>query len=102
MLFTRDPLGSTVRGGQRKATQSTTRAATVRELAQARGLDAPTGRLKDKGTHGQQQPLRAGYPRAWGADRERSASTHATRSKMGNCACECQIALRGARNDSCR
>eukprot|EP00965_Chrysotila_dentata_P115166 3807381-Pleurochrysis_carterae.AAC.1 len=65
------------------ATRIKTRAATVRERAQARGLSAPTGRLKEGGAQRAGTAIASRVPRAWGAKRERSASMHATR--VQNC-----------------
>eukprot|EP00965_Chrysotila_dentata_P046433 1542897-Pleurochrysis_carterae.AAC.1 len=71
--------------GQGMANWSTTRLATVRERAhQARGLGALTGRLwvgvlaSDR-----RRPCASGQSRAWGAVRERFASTQAMRMQFG-------------------
>eukprot|EP00965_Chrysotila_dentata_P207464 6184119-Pleurochrysis_carterae.AAC.3 len=70
------------------ATQSTTtRAATVKELAQAR-VDAPTGRLKEGGAQRAAAIVSEGIQEP----RERSASAAQVpmrrESNLGNCACD--------------
>eukprot|EP00965_Chrysotila_dentata_P260239 6213832-Pleurochrysis_carterae.AAC.2 len=61
------------------ATRTETRAATVRERAQARELGAPTGRLKERGAQRAGAAIATRVLKAWEAERERSTSTHAMR-----------------------
>eukprot|EP00965_Chrysotila_dentata_P132826 4391916-Pleurochrysis_carterae.AAC.1 len=48
-----------------------------RAQAQARGLGAPTGRLKEWGPQRAGAAIASRLPRAWGAERDCSASMHA-------------------------
>eukprot|EP00965_Chrysotila_dentata_P054752 1818334-Pleurochrysis_carterae.AAC.1 len=84
MLFTLGSDKETERNGQVMATRMMKmRVATVRERAQARGLGAPTGRLKERGAQRAGAAIASRVPRAWGAERERSASMHAMRLQNG-------------------
>eukprot|EP00965_Chrysotila_dentata_P184591 6093448-Pleurochrysis_carterae.AAC.1 len=65
------------------ATRSRTQAATVRERAQARGLSAPTGRLKERGAQRAWAAIASGFPRAYEEERERTASTSVMRLQSG-------------------
>eukprot|EP00965_Chrysotila_dentata_P044266 1471454-Pleurochrysis_carterae.AAC.1 len=54
-----------------------------RELARARGLGRAFAVAREEALIGRWQPSRARCPRAWGAERERSASTHAVQIQCG-------------------
>eukprot|EP00965_Chrysotila_dentata_P182925 6040512-Pleurochrysis_carterae.AAC.2 len=78
MSVTRDLYRATLLGGQRMATRMWTWAATVGE--QARGLSAlleVAPDVQSKAFSGRRRPCASESSRAWGAERERSASAHA-------------------------
>eukprot|EP00965_Chrysotila_dentata_P033201 1105770-Pleurochrysis_carterae.AAC.1 len=56
---------------------------TVGERAQARGLGAPTRQLCLRGARGRRRLCASGESRAWGAERERSASTREMHLQIG-------------------
>eukprot|EP00965_Chrysotila_dentata_P249744 6209055-Pleurochrysis_carterae.AAC.1 len=66
------------------------------------GLGAPTGLLEEGGAHWARVAFASGCLRAWGSERERSASMHAMDcdGKAANRACECRLQVTGARDDS--
>eukprot|EP00965_Chrysotila_dentata_P062827 2081550-Pleurochrysis_carterae.AAC.2 len=65
------------------ASQSATRLATVRERAQAQALSAPTGVAPGRGRSGDVDHVHCGKSRTWGAEHERSVSTHAMQKQFG-------------------
>eukprot|EP00965_Chrysotila_dentata_P085182 2810220-Pleurochrysis_carterae.AAC.3 len=74
------------------ATRSRTWAATAREWAQARGLSAPTKRLREWGAQRAGAAIASRVPRAWGAERKRSG--------LRKYACECRLQMKGEHDDS--
>eukprot|EP00965_Chrysotila_dentata_P210359 6185844-Pleurochrysis_carterae.AAC.1 len=66
------------------ATRLKTRAATVGEQAQARGLSSLTGAAPVKGAQRAAAAMGERVSRAWGAERQRSASIYAMRMQIGN------------------
>eukprot|EP00965_Chrysotila_dentata_P172038 5677058-Pleurochrysis_carterae.AAC.3 len=55
----------------------------VREQAQARGMGRAWAVARGGGAQRAGAAIPSGFPRAWGAERERSASTHAMRWQNG-------------------
>eukprot|EP00965_Chrysotila_dentata_P003940 128282-Pleurochrysis_carterae.AAC.1 len=73
MSFTRDLPGATIRGRLGNDYSYKYQQSLVGERAQARWLGAPTARLEEGGAHWARAAITSGFPRAWGAERKRSA-----------------------------
>eukprot|EP00965_Chrysotila_dentata_P142034 4695228-Pleurochrysis_carterae.AAC.1 len=83
IVITRDLPGAIVRGGRGNKYMYQYRQSLVGERAQARGLGAPTRRLKEGDAYWARAGIESGFSRALGAEREHYAKMHATRVQNG-------------------
>ena len=96
LFITRDLPRATIRGGLGNDYYLTYKQSSVMGAAQARGLGRAWAVARGGGAQRAGAAIASEFPRAWEAERERAASTHAMQCQNGNGACECQIAKKGA------